>query len=84
MMSGEENINDPGGLKAISTDAAQLQLFFLRNSGLPVMPRLPQEIIISRGMESCVFKSCMSFVVGKFGTCSITIFKFKFKSGRRF
>ena len=50
---------------AVGEELAQLQLFFLRNSGLPVMPRLPQEMLISRGMESCTFKSCMSFVVGK-------------------
>ena len=51
-------------LKAEAEKATRLQLFFLQNSGLPVTPRAPPEIIIHRAMESCMFKSSISFVAG--------------------
>ena len=33
--------------------------------GIPQAPRLPEEIRIQRAMDSCIFKSVMSCVIGK-------------------
>jgi len=33
--------------------------------GIPQAPRLPEEIRIQRAMDSCLFKSVMSCVIGK-------------------
>lgn len=37
--------------------------------GIPQAPRLPEEIRIQKAMDSCVFKSVMSCVVGKCQKC---------------
>ena len=45
--------------------ANQLRIFFIQQSGLPVTPRLPEEIIFSRFFESCPFKMSAALIIGK-------------------
>jgi len=51
--------------KMIGTKKQRFSDVTLPPVGIPQAPRLPEEIRIQRAMDSCLFKSVMSCVIGK-------------------
>ena len=58
-------IEYPSHMRPQDIYANQLRIFFIQQSGLPVTPRLPEEIIFSRFFESCPFKMSAALIIGK-------------------
>jgi import inner membrane translocase subunit TIM22 len=50
--------------KMIGTKKQRFSSIIVPSVGIPQAPRLPEEIRIQRAMDSCTFKSIMSFVIG--------------------